>query len=813
MSMSWRCGILGRTLVFFSLGVALLLSQSLDAFGQKKHPAEEKGIARSIKSEVETSIEFVNNSQQTIKVFWLNLEGKRELLHVLLPGDRETQKTFLNHPWLLTDQKDNALGIYYPDTDKRVVSFGNAANQPFGKAGKGGFKGGGFGTPVVTSPKLTYLQDAIAVADLKLTAEQIGKVKELAAKQREAAQALVGLAAAARLPKTAALREEADKAIATILTGVQARRLEQIVRQELGVGLFTDQALVGVLQLNAEQQVKFGAAQAQYSLLAKDAKKAGPTGSPEYIKQIVLARKTSYDATTAFLNADQKKSWQEMVGEPFQGFVRVSIFTGFDPGPFGNPAGEPVSARTAQRSSAFTVGKSSASNHRLLTEKSVQDALKLTEEQLKTLASAGAAATPLTPAQLQQYIGIHLQVIMRTYGPAGVFRYRDGIHPLGLTADQQVKLQVIGQDDSQAFAALPAPRKDEAVQALDKQTEAKLQEVLTADQRTKLKDLLGEPFKGAVQDPVGGLLGKGPVGTSKGKKGGPATGVLRAGAYVLSNWSIDSHFLAEKSVQDELQLSDGQRKMIPATGSLKPTLVNEVLDPRQFRRYQGIYLQASSLTWGPAGTFRYRDVLNLLNLNDEQKAKVLAIGEEDRQGFAALPTPRADEAVQALNKTTEAKLLEVLSGDQRTKLKDLIGEPFKGTIENPLGGAVVKTVPKADAQLLFQQAQGHENDKNYGLALKCIADAIAIAPENDAYLAHASHVERFMGRHADGVKHALQAIKLNPKVEWYYASVAFNAHANRDLALAREYCQKVIEFGPERVGQGNYDLAKKLLAE
>ncbi|MCU0981775.1 MAG: hypothetical protein MUF25_21710, partial [Pirellulaceae bacterium] len=74
------------------------------------------------KSDVATSIEFQNLRPQPIKVYRLDTEGKRVFLCVLPTGARRIEPTFLTHPWLLTDQHDNALGVYYPDSEKRLVT-------------------------------------------------------------------------------------------------------------------------------------------------------------------------------------------------------------------------------------------------------------------------------------------------------------------------------------------------------------------------------------------------------------------------------------------------------------------------------------------------------------------------------------------------------------------------------------------------------------------------------------------------------------------------------------------------------------------
>jgi hypothetical protein len=87
----------------------------------KRHAAEEKGL-RSADSKVETAIKFVNKSGQTIRVYWLDYDGKRQWKAALAAGDSyESPRTFLTHPWLITDKDDNAWSIYFPDAQPRIV--------------------------------------------------------------------------------------------------------------------------------------------------------------------------------------------------------------------------------------------------------------------------------------------------------------------------------------------------------------------------------------------------------------------------------------------------------------------------------------------------------------------------------------------------------------------------------------------------------------------------------------------------------------------------------------------------------------------
>jgi hypothetical protein len=94
----------------------------------KLHLAEGQGVL-STHGKVETSIRFLNNSGQPIKIYWLDYEGNRQLRATVADGGAHGwQRTFLTHPWLITDLDDNAWSIYYPDAQPRTVEvFGSLA--------------------------------------------------------------------------------------------------------------------------------------------------------------------------------------------------------------------------------------------------------------------------------------------------------------------------------------------------------------------------------------------------------------------------------------------------------------------------------------------------------------------------------------------------------------------------------------------------------------------------------------------------------------------------------------------------------------
>jgi tetratricopeptide (TPR) repeat protein len=114
----------------------------------------------------------------------------------------------------------------------------------------------------------------------------------------------------------------------------------------------------------------------------------------------------------------------------------------------------------------------------------------------------------------------------------------------------------------------------------------------------------------------------------------------------------------------------------------------------------------------------------------------------------------------------------------------------------------------ADAQKLVQEAAQLARDKKYDEAVAAIRKALQSEPRNDRFLGVASEIELRAGRFADGVEHALAAIKINDKVGLYYALVAANAYGDQDIELALRYCRKVFDMGPKGAGQAVYNDTK-----
>jgi len=59
----------------------------------------------------ETSLRFINQTKETIQVFWLDTEGRRKAYATLKPDEEHEQHTFAGHVWLVT-ANGKTLGIF-----------------------------------------------------------------------------------------------------------------------------------------------------------------------------------------------------------------------------------------------------------------------------------------------------------------------------------------------------------------------------------------------------------------------------------------------------------------------------------------------------------------------------------------------------------------------------------------------------------------------------------------------------------------------------------------------------------------------------
>ena len=113
-------------------------------------------------------ITFVNNSRYAVNIYWIDYAGHRAQQFYLTPGSVITRNTLVTHPWVITDEHDNCIGVAFANpsapnveiTDSAVVFSGTsgpalAGNPADAKQAKhGGDEAGG---PAALAQKIDLL--------------------------------------------------------------------------------------------------------------------------------------------------------------------------------------------------------------------------------------------------------------------------------------------------------------------------------------------------------------------------------------------------------------------------------------------------------------------------------------------------------------------------------------------------------------------------------------------------------------------------------------------------------------------------------
>jgi hypothetical protein len=91
---------------------------------------EEERSLRSVESKTATSIRFVNQTNDLIHVFWLDYDGKRNLRGRVEPHKDLTLDTFVSHPWVVVNERDEVLGVFKPRSGESTAIVEAAEVRP-----------------------------------------------------------------------------------------------------------------------------------------------------------------------------------------------------------------------------------------------------------------------------------------------------------------------------------------------------------------------------------------------------------------------------------------------------------------------------------------------------------------------------------------------------------------------------------------------------------------------------------------------------------------------------------------------------------
>jgi hypothetical protein len=117
-----------------------------------------------------------------------------------------------------------------------------------------------------------------------------------------------------------------------------------------------------------------------------------------------------------------------------------------------------------------------------------------------------------------------------------------------------------------------------------------------------------------------------------------------------------------------------------------------IISPDQMKRLKQISLQQQEKQGGLMIVLNNPDVKDKLNLNAEQKEQLTGFQEDMQRSMREIRDEAAGDREAMQQKMTEyrasmnKKLAKLLTDDQKAKLKDLEGEPFKGEFPTPQFG-------------------------------------------------------------------------------------------------------------------------------
>lgn len=80
-----------------------------------RHFQRQQRPLRSIESRIHSYVRFINRTQRSVDVFWLNYAGERQKYTTLNPGDTYKLNTYVTHPFIFRDAETSAKLIINSD--------------------------------------------------------------------------------------------------------------------------------------------------------------------------------------------------------------------------------------------------------------------------------------------------------------------------------------------------------------------------------------------------------------------------------------------------------------------------------------------------------------------------------------------------------------------------------------------------------------------------------------------------------------------------------------------------------------------------
>lgn len=324
------------------------------------------------------------------------------------------------------------------------------------------------------------------------------------------------------------------------------------------------------------------------------------------------------------------------------------------------------------------------------------------DREAQALAERDAAiaelAAVLTPEQVRRHWQVVLQRSLTAEGLQRVLASPEIADAIGLDAAQRDRVSALREelaDFERAQLELEATKTrlerfgnpDLALVGLRRSSErlastnAEIGQLLTVAQKERALELLGRPVIGRVDQPALVVRASRTFPSRE----------FRIGSLDFSPLNYQPLLAIVRLAADDLELSPEQRRSLPAADADPETVaefmkqIEQRLTPGQWTRVQQLELQYARLADGPAAVFKFKRVVDGLQVNDPQRTAITELVRVELQSTADALRERlyleaSDTAARRRAFVTAVD--GILTAAQRQQLADFAGKPFAGDLKS-----------------------------------------------------------------------------------------------------------------------------------
>ena len=101
----------------FHILTSLTLAEEITGSEYGNRSCSDETVLKSLPSDKLVPVEFVNQGNEPVTIYWLNSDGHRVWYYNLAAQSSYTQNAYVANPWVITDSNNNCLGIYVVESE------------------------------------------------------------------------------------------------------------------------------------------------------------------------------------------------------------------------------------------------------------------------------------------------------------------------------------------------------------------------------------------------------------------------------------------------------------------------------------------------------------------------------------------------------------------------------------------------------------------------------------------------------------------------------------------------------------------------